>query len=70
MGQWQGFKVALAGRLAPSQNQQRETILIELVRDPEVPLLCSGCGQEVQKVHDVSERWILDLPAWGADTEL
>ena len=43
---------------------------IELVPEQGIPMKCSGCGQHVQGVHDVDERWIQDLPVFDMVTRL
>ena len=43
---------------------------IELRPDPDRRKTCSGCGAVVADVHDVSERWVRDLPVFGMPTHL
>ncbi len=70
LGDWQGFKVGSVGRFDSEAQNIRSEIWIELFPDKSMPMECSGCGEIVTKVHEYVERWIDDLPAWGADTKL
>lgn len=70
LGDWQGFKVNTVGRHETNEHRERPEIWIELYPDTSCPMICSGCLQESKHVHDWSERWVRDLPAWGADTLL
>jgi transposase len=44
-------------------------VWIDLVREPG-PFVCSGCGRECARYHDVDERWVRDLPILDAQTHL
>lgn len=70
LGSWQGFKVGSTGRYDYSAPDVRSEIWIELFPDESLPVECSGCEEVVKSVHDRVERWVRDLPAWGADTKL
>lgn len=70
LGDWQGFKVGTVGRFDSEADEVRSEIWIELFPDESCPMECSGCGEMVTQVHERVERWIQDLPAWGADTQL
>ena len=70
LGDWQGFRVGSTGRYDSDVAEIRPEIWIELFPDETIPMECSGCGEIATKVHECVERWINDLPAWGADTEL
>lgn len=69
LGDWQGFEVVLIER-RPSAHGEGDEIWIDLFPDRERPMICSGCGQVSEHVHDWTERWVRDLPAWGAETFL
>jgi transposase len=45
-------------------------LVIELRALEVAPKRCSGCGEVVQGIHDVSERRVRDLPIWDRDTWL
>ena len=70
LGGWQGFKVGDVERFDEQEKGSRPQIWIELFPDKTRPMQCSGCGAIVTKVHEYVERWVQDLPAWGADTQL
>ena len=70
LGGWQGFKVGTVRRFDSKGNGMRDEVWIELYPDPEYPMICSRCSEKVSAVHEWTERWIRDLPAWGADTRL
>jgi len=70
LGDWQGFKVGTVDRFDSEAEGVRSEIWIELFPDEAIPMECSGCGEIVTKVHERIERWVRDLPAWGADTQL
>lgn len=70
LGSWQGFKVGTANRYDSASSDVRSEIWVELFPDESKAMACSGCEEVVTSVHDRVERWIRDLPAWGADTQL
>lgn len=70
LGSWQGFKVGTVSRYDSAASDVRSEIWVELFPDESSPMECSGCGEVVTSVHERVERWIRDLPAWGADTRL
>ena len=70
LGNWQGFKVGTTSRYDYSAPDVRSEIWVELFPDESLPMECSGCEEVVTSVHERVERWIRDLPAWGADTKL
>src|SRR5690349_14251249 len=70
LGGWQGFTVGSCNRYDVSARDVPSEIWVELHPDPSLPVFCSGCGDTVKKVHGWVERWVRDLPAWGAQTSL
>lgn len=70
LGQWSGYRAGLVQRFEPGPDRPRPEVLIELHPDPRAPLVCDGCGRRCRAVHDVREREIRDLDAWGASTVL
>lgn len=70
LGGWQGYVVGTVQRFDKGEKGAQPQIWIELMPDAESTMLCSGCGKPVEKVHDSTERWVQDLPAWGAETHL
>jgi transposase len=69
LGDWQGFEVALIERRLRDDGNGHE-IWIDLFPDRTRPMSCSGCSQVSERIHDWEERWVRDLPAWGAATVL
>lgn len=69
---WEGYRVEHVQRFEGQQPEGpgRPEVWIELKPDPERVKYCSGCLQPVQHVHDVSQRWVRDLPILDADTWL
>ena len=47
-----------------------DQIWIELRPVQKRKRICSGCGEEVKRVHDTTERWVRDLPILDAETWL
>ena len=70
LGSWEGYRVGTADRFDAGVKGSRPEIWIELHPDPAREKRCSGCGELVSGVHEYEDRWIRDLPAWGADTRL
>src|SRR6185436_6213155 len=70
LGCWEGYRVGTVERMEVCDTRLRPEVWIELlaVRDPS--RVCSGCGKVVTPVHDLTERWVRDLPILGADTWL
>jgi transposase len=70
LGSWEGHRVGTADRFDAGVKGLRAEMWIELHPDPAREKRCSGCGELVSGVHEYEDRWIRDLPAWGADTWL
>ena len=72
LGGWEGYRVGTVGRFAAGElgtASRTPEVLIELIREPG-PMICSGCGQACDRVHDWEERWVRDLPLLDAQTHL
>jgi transposase len=69
LGGWEGYRVQRAKRRSSEKEGDPDEIWIELVRQPG-RLVCSQCGRRCRKYHDVSERWVRDLPILDAQTWL
>jgi transposase len=52
---------------AGENGRDHDEVNIELLPLAGIGRVCSGCGQKVTAIHDVDERWVRDLPAFGAD---
>ncbi|HWB14711.1 MAG TPA: ISL3 family transposase [Pirellulales bacterium] len=72
LGGWEGYLLGTASRLEPVADEGRseEEVWLELRPCADRRKCCSGCGQEVDQVHDVEERWVRDLPILGTTTWL
>lgn len=69
LGTWEGHSVGTVERFKAGQHGPTAQVWIELRRQPG-PLICSGCGRRYEKVHDVTDRWVRDLPLLDAETYL
>lgn len=67
LGGWEGYTLGTVGRLEANELQERPEpeLWLELLACPERSKRCSGCGEVVEAVHDVTERWVRDLPILG-----
>jgi len=70
LGDWKGYRVGAVDRYEAGVKGLRRQAWIELQPDPGREKRCSGCNELVDGVHEYQERWIQDLPVWGADTWL
>lgn len=69
LGGWEGYRaIGVERRL--EENGARPAVWITLEPEPDRVKRCSGCGEAVDAVHDVSERRIRDLPILDAETWL
>jgi len=67
---FKGYKVHLISKADEPAENLDEAIWVHLVPDGESPMICGNCGQPVEKVHEVYERWIADLPLFHFRTKL
>lgn len=66
LGGWEGYRVETIQRRA----DERREIWIFLGRAPCATMICDGCGQAVDRVHDIETRIVRDLPILDAATWL
>jgi len=67
-GGWEGYAVGTVERIkAGEAGRTRDEVNIELLPLAGHPRRCSGCAFMVTAIHDVEERWVRDLSAFGAD---
>lgn len=66
LGGWEGYRVETVQR----RDGERTAIWVYLGPAPGHPMICDGCGQAVESVHDVEERHVRDLPILDAETWL
>ena len=65
---WEGYEVGAVQRRVAGEEGAPDEVRIELHPDPDRTKYCMGCGRAVRHVHDVTERWIRDLPILDATT--
>jgi transposase len=70
LGVWEGYRVGTVQRFEAGDKGPRAQVWIELHPDLGRVKVCDRCGGECRHVHDVSERWVRDLPVFDADTHL
>lgn len=66
-GGWEGYRVA-STRTFELNGARR--IEVELVPQKVTDLICSGCGQATDQVHEITNRLVRDLPILDAQTWL
>lgn len=66
LGGWEGYRVETIQR----RETERREIWVYLGREPSAEMICDGCGERVDRVHDVDVRTIRDLPILDAATLL
>ena len=69
LGGWKGYQLGTVGRL-PLDPDHPEEVWLELIPDPKRSPRCCGCGQTVDAVHEMEERWVRDLPLLGTPVQL
>lgn len=70
LGGWEGYVLGTVQRLEPNQERTGEEVWLVLQPRQDRVKRCSGCGQEVEAVHDTTLRWVRDLPILGTTTWL
>jgi transposase len=70
LGGWEGYQVEGIERREASGESSSPQLWIRLAPQLGRRMECEGCGEAVDTVHDVTERWIRDLPVLDAETYL
>lgn len=70
LGCWEGYRVAAVERFATAGRGDRPRVWIALEPIPGRRLRCDRCGGSGDAVHDVTDRWVRDLPLFDAETWL
>ena len=70
LGGWPGFVLTGVEREPALAPDQPARIVLTLAAVPEITRVCSGCGAAVAEIHEVTSRWVRDLPILDADTWL
>ncbi len=68
LGGWEGYSVEKIE--VDQEEDEKAQVWIELTPLPGIGRRCSGCGRMVESVHDVTPRWVRELPILGAETWL
>jgi len=67
-GGWEGYRVGTVGP-APVGSKEDGEIWVELIPEGGAGV-CVGCGARCDRIHDVSERWVRELPVFGRPCSL
>ncbi len=70
LGCWEGYRVAAVERFATVGRGDRPRVWIALEPIPGRRLRCERCGGSGGAVHDVTDRWVRDLPLFDTETWL
>lgn len=70
LGGWEGYQVEGIERREATGEGSSPQLWIRLAPQLGRRMECEGCGEAVDAVHDVTERWIRDLPVLDAETYL
>ena len=70
LGGWKGYTVGTIQRFEAGGKGPTAQVWMVLHRDRITPMICSGCGQVAGVCHDVTDRWVRDLPIFEAQTHL
>ncbi|MFQ5927981.1 MAG: ISL3 family transposase [Terriglobia bacterium] len=70
LGGWEGYRVTAVEWFEAPEGGGRPRVWIALEPMPGRRLCCGRCGGGADAVHDVTERWVRDLPLFDAETWL
>lgn len=70
LGGWEGYRVSAVEKFDGGKDGSRPQVWISLEPVVGRQSRCGACGASCRGWHDMTERWIRDLPAFGADTWL
>lgn len=70
LGEWEGYRIGFVERHESDGDGSGPQVWVELIRNSDGPMICSGCGRACERYHDWEERWIRDLPILDAQTRL
>ncbi len=70
LGGWEGFEIGAVRREPARRAGTAARVVIELVPVADHPRRCSRCGALSREVHDVTPRWVRELPILDAETWL
>lgn len=64
LGGWEGYTLGSVGKVQVHASDPAPEVWIELFPEKR-PGRCSGCGATCERIHDISERWVRELPVFG-----
>jgi transposase len=67
LGGWEGYCVE---EIEIHKEEGKPRVWITLSPLSGIPRRCSGCGRKVDRIHDVTFRWVRDVPILEAETWL
>ena len=67
LGGWKGYSVE---EIEIRKKKGRPRVEITLAPLSGISRRCSGCGRRVESIHEVTFRWVRDMPMLGAETWL
>jgi len=70
LGGWEGFEIVTVRREPAQADVRAARVIIELAPVAGHPHRCSRCAAVVAEVHEVTPRWVQDLPILDAETWL
>ena len=71
LGGWEGYRVGTVGRYEPDEAESGGAeFWVELHPMLDRPRVCSDCGQSTTAIHDITQRWVRDLPVFELQTRL
>lgn len=71
LGGWKGYRVGTVGRYEPHEAESGDAeFWVELHPLLDRPRICSDCGQSTTAIHDITQRWVRDLPVFELQTRL
>lgn len=70
LGEWEGYSLGCCQRFEAGVKGPEAEVWLELLPRSGHALVCGHCGGAADRVHDMAERWVRDLPILGAQTHL
>ena len=67
LGGWKGYSLE---EIEVRKKKGRPRVEITLAPLSGISRRCSGCGRRVESIHEVTFRWVRDMPILGAETWL
>ena len=58
LGVWKGYRIGAVGRFEAGIKGPTAQVCIELLPEPDRPMVCNGCSQMVAQVYETTQRWV------------